>query len=405
MGEIDRYFLERKWFFYSRYPPPSPGNALSMKNENQKVYFHKLGTPQDNDLLIFEDKINPLTFNGTSISEDKRFLIVYSFAGQNKTDIYYRDFKSADTTFKLFVKGMDNVNEWFVTNKGDKLIFYTTRNAPNGKVVLIDPTSTNPSLWKTIKAEQPELLENAQASGGKLFLGYLKDVTSKYYQYTYEGELEREIKFPDLGTADGFNGLETDSVIYYGFSSFLYPYTIFKYNIKTGVSEKHFVTDMKMKSEDYETKQVFYTSKDGTKVPMFIVSKKGIKSDGNHPALLYAYGGYAINSTPYFFPGIFPLLDAGGIYAVANIRGGGEYGEKWHEAGMLLKTQNRFDDFIAAAEYLISNKYTSANKLGINGGSHGGCLVGSVMLQRPDLFEVAIPQVGTLDMCASINSP
>jgi prolyl oligopeptidase len=387
-----------KGFFYSRYPAQPPGKELTGKNENHKIYFHELGRQQEQDRLIFEDRANPLRSNTAYCSEDKRFLFIFSFLGQNNIDIYYRDFSSADSSIKLLIKGIDNGGEDLIGNNGGKLIFATNRNAPNGKIVLVDPNYPDPANWKTLISEQPELLENTVAIGGRLFLCYLKDVTSKCYQFSYEGKLEREIKLPDLGRASGFRGDRTDSFVFYTFSSFLYPRTIFKYNMRTGESEKYFVMDMKMKPEDYQTKQVFFASKDGTKVPMFIVSKAAIRLDGSHPTLLYAYGGYAHNSTPYFDPTIFPLLDAGGIYAVANIRGGGEYGEKWHAAGMLLNTQNRFDDFIAAAQFLISNKYTSAEKLGIYGASHGGCLVGSVMLQRPDLFKVAIVQVGALDM-------
>ena len=275
-------------FYYSGYPSVRSEEALSVKNVNQKVYFHQLGTDQQQDQLIFEDKTNPLTFNSASCTEDKRFLFIYSFSGNNNTDIYYRDFESPDTTKKLLVKGMDNVFESVMTNNGDKLIFKTNRNASNGKIVLLDPKNPDPQEWQTLLGEKPELLQTANVSGGKLFVKYLKDVTSKVYQDTYGGRLEKEITLPDLGTANGFNGLETDSITFYGFSSFLYPYTIFKYNIKTGVSEKHYTMNMKMKAEHYETKQVFYSSKDGTKVPMFIVSKKGSKQDGSHPTLLNA---------------------------------------------------------------------------------------------------------------------
>ncbi|MFZ9944040.1 MAG: prolyl oligopeptidase family serine peptidase, partial [Bacteroidia bacterium] len=274
----------------------------------------------------------------------------------------------------------------------------TDKAAPNQKIVMIDPVNAAESNWVTLIPEQKDLLQGAGTAGGKLFVSYLKDVTTKTFQYSLDGKQEREIAFPTLGTAGGFGGKVDDKTIFYSFTSFVYPPTIFKYDIASGKSEVFRSSEVKFNPADYETKQVFYTSKDGTKVPMFITHKKGIKTDGNNPTLLYGYGGFNISLTPSFSASRLILLENGGIYAVANLRGGGEYGEQWHSGGKLDRKQNVFDDCIAAAEYLIAEKYTSANRLALEGRSNGGLLVGAVINQRPELFKVAFPGVGVMDM-------
>jgi prolyl oligopeptidase len=286
-----------------------------------------------------------------------------------------------------------------IDNIGDMFLIRTNYKAPNRRVILIDPKNPDEKNWKDILPEKPEPLEGVGMAGGKLFVTYLKDVTTRAYVYSLNGKLENEIKLPGLGTAGGFRGLKDDKFVFYTFSTFNFPPTIYRYDIasqKTSVFRQPEIPDFK--PADYETQQVFYKSKDGAQVPMFIVHKKGLKLDGSNPTVLYGYGGFNITSSPSFNSLLLGLLEQGFVYASANLRGGGEYGEKWHEAGMKLKKQNVFDDFIAAAEYLIANKYTSRGKLAIEGASNGGLLVGAVMNQRPDLFRIAIPEVGVMDM-------
>jgi prolyl oligopeptidase len=276
---------------------------------------------------------------------------------------------------------------------------HTDDSAPNYRVVSVDPKNSAKENWKDVIPEDSKnLLQMAATGGGKIFGEYLKDVATHVYQFDYNGKMEREITLPALGNASGFGGDADDKVIFYTFTSFTYPPTIYKYDIAAGTSDVWRKSDVKFNPDDYETKQVFYPSKDGTKIPMFLVYKKGIKMDGNNPTLLYAYGGFNISLEPNFSTSRLILLENGGIYALANLRGGGEYGEKWHEAGKLLKKQNVFDDFISAAEYLIKEKYTSSEKLAIQGGSNGGLLVGACMTQRPDLYKVCFPAVGVMDM-------
>jgi prolyl oligopeptidase len=285
-----------------------------------------------------------------------------------------------------------------VDNVGNKLLVLTDNGAPNYRLVSIDPRQTQSSSWKTIIPEKKELLEGVSSAGGKLFASYLKDASSKVYQLSMDGKAEQEIKLPAIGSAGGFSGEKTDKELFYTFTSFTYPTTIYKYTIATGKTDLFRKSEVKFNTEDYITKQVFYTSKDGTRVPMFIVHKKGLKLNGNNPTYLYAYGGFNISLTPSFSTSRMVFLENGGIFAMPNLRGGGEYGENWHKGGMLEKKQNVFDDFIAAAEYLIKEKYTSSQKLAIAGGSNGGLLVGAAMTQRPELFKVALPAVGVMDM-------
>jgi prolyl oligopeptidase len=389
-------------FFYSRYDAPEPGRELSSKNEYQKVFFHRVGTPQSADELVYEDRANPQRFHSVRTSEDERFAFLnVSERGKGKKGnaVFYRDLSKGEKKFAPIVAEITDDSFSVIDNVADKILVSTNRNAPNERVVLVDPKNPEEKNWKTILPERTEPLRFANTAGGKLFAVYLKDVTTRVYVYSLDGKLENEVSLPGLGSAGGFGGERDDKFIFYSFTSFNFPPTIYRYDIaskKTSLFRSPEIPDFK--PGDYETKQVFFTSRDGTRVPMFLVYKKGIKLDGTNPALLYGYGGFNITTSPGFDSLRLALLEQGFVYASANMRGGGEYGEKWHEAGTKLKKQNVFDDFIAAAEWLIANKYTSTEKLAIQGGSNGGLLVGAVMNQRPELFKAAIPQVGVMDM-------
>jgi len=385
-------------FYYSRYPIPDEKSKLTTQNQHHKVYYHKLGTPQSEDVLIYEDKDHPLRTVGAVLSEDEHFLIIGTSEGTSGSELWVKDMKNAaDDDFKLIIKGFDTEAN-FIDNDGDYLLVRTNADAPNYKVVLINPKNPAKENWKTIIPERKELLESVGTAGHKLFLTYLQDASSRVYQTNYKGNLEREINLPGIGSASGFNGNVDDTEIFYTYSSFDYPSTIFRYNINTGQTELFRKSEVKIDADNYQTVQSFFTSKDGTKVPMFITYKKGLQLNGNNPVLLYGYGGFNIPMTPAFsiFNAFF--LEQGGVSVIVNLRGGSEYGEAWHKAGMLLNKQHVFDDFIAAAQFLIDKKYTNPSKLAMRGGSNGGLLIGAVMTQRPDLFKVAIPQVGVMDM-------
>ena len=385
-------------FYYSRYPKPEEGDALKGKNVNQQVYYHKAGTSQSEDKLIYEDKEHPQRFAGVGLTEDERFLILSTSEGTSGGEIWFWDTKDpSQKNFTLLIPGFATEPS-VVDNVGGKLLVQTNDNAPNYKVVLIDPKNPAKDNWQTIIPEQKEVLQSVGTGGGYLFASYLKDASTKAYQYTYDGKLVREIKLPGIGAAGGFGTEKKYKEFFYTYTSFNYPPTIFKYNITTGLSSLFRKTEVKFKPEDYEVKQVFIPSKDGTKVPVFLTYKKGTVLNGNNPALMYGYGGFNIATTPFFSPSVIFFLEQGGVYATVCMRGGSEYGEEWHKAGMLDKKQNVFDDFIGAAEWLIKNKYTNSGKLAIQGGSNGGLLIGACMTQRPDLFKVAIPQVGVMDM-------
>lgn len=384
-------------FYYSRYPAPAKGMELSATNAYHKVYYHKLGDPQEKDVLIFEDKKNPLRYHNVSLTEDLKYLVLYVASGTNGFEVHYKPTDMKTGGFKPLFTGFENKSS-IIDHKDGMFYVITDIDAPKYKLVAIDPAKPEKENWKTIIPETNDLLEGVSTGGGKLFAQYLKDVTTRVYQYDYSGKQEKEISFPGPGSAGGFGCKMNESEMFYSFTSFTYPTTIYKYDINSGKSEVFFQPKLKFNPEDFESKQVFYTSKDGAKIPMFIVHKKGLKIDGNNPTMLYAYGGFNVSLTPSFSVSIIPLLENNGIYALANLRGGGEYGEEWHQAGMLTKKQNVFDDFIAAAEYLIKEKYTNSKKLAISGGSNGGLLVGACMVQRPELFQVAFPAVGVLDM-------
>jgi prolyl oligopeptidase len=384
-------------FFYSGYDKPAAGKELTAKNEYQKVFYHKLGDPQEKDTLVYEDAKHPLRYYGLGVSEDERYAFLSVSEGTSGTETHWKDLAKPGSKFELLIKGFDN-DSGVIDNVGDKFLVQTNLDAPNFRLVLVDPKKPAKENWATVIPEKPEVLAGANTAGGQLFVSYLKDANTKVYQCGLDGKLVREIVLPALGTAGGFGGWKDDTTIFYTFTSFTFPSTIYKYEIATGTSQVFRKPEVKFNPEDYEVKQVFYESRDKTKVPMFIVHKKGLALDGRNPCYLTAYGGFNISVQPAFSPANIVLLENGCVFAEPNLRGGGEYGETWHKAGMLLKKQNVFDDFIAAAEYLIANKYTSSAKLGVAGGSNGGLLVGAVMTQRPDLFKVVLPAVGVMDM-------
>ncbi|WP_197705862.1 prolyl oligopeptidase family serine peptidase [Filimonas lacunae] len=414
-------------FFYSRYPKPDEKSMLSKQNQFQKVYYHKIGTPQSKDILVFEDNEHPLRYFGAGVTEDDRYLFIQVSEGTSGGEVLFTDLwqakaleasrdnaPAADATssyggakkapaskgalkFTVLIEGFDTEPD-VIDNSVNKILVKTNDGAPNFKVVLIDPADNRKENWKTVIPEKPEALQSVSTGGGYLFASYLKDAATKVYQYSYGGKLVREITLPGIGTASGFGGELSDKDFFYTFTSFNYPPTIFRYEISTGTSEVFRKTEAKFVPENFETKQVFVTSKDGAKVPVFLTYKKGLQLDGNNPVLLYGYGGFNIAMTPAFSISNVFFMEQGGVYAQVCLRGGSEYGESWHKAGMLQNKQNVFNDLIASAEWLIENKYTNKEKIAVRGGSNGGLLVGAVMTQRPDLFKVAIPQVGVMDM-------
>lgn len=397
---IDIKFSAISWrgndgFYYSSYDKPK-GSELSAKTQHHKLYYHKLGTDQKSDKLVFGGEKTPRRYIGARLTEDERFLVISASTSTTGNELYVQDL--ADPSGKLIPIVSDFENDHTViANSGSKLIVHTNYNAPNNRIVEIDPARPGKESWRDLIPETENVM-NATTAGQKIFASYMVDVKTRVLQYSYSGKQEREVELPGIGTAGGFGGKKEDKAIYYVFTSFTYPTTIFHYDIGSGKSTLYEKPDVDFNPEDFETKQVFYTSKDGTRVPMFIVHKKGIALNGKNPTWLYAYGGFNISLTPNFNPARLVWLENGGIYAQPNLRGGGEYGEKWHLAGTKMNKQNVFDDFIAAAEHLIQEKYTSSEYLAIAGGSNGGLLVGATMTQRPDLAKVAFPAVGVMDM-------
>ncbi|KIA92762.1 prolyl endopeptidase [Pedobacter kyungheensis] len=384
-------------FYYSKFDEPVKGTDLSAANKYQKVYYHKLGDQQKNDQLVFEDKTNPNLYFGAGVTEDERFLVIYANAGTSGNALYYQDLKLPSSKISQLVKGFEN-NHSVVDNVGEKLLVSTDLGAENKQIVLVDPKNNDPKNWQKIIPESKLAMENISTGGGFLWATYLKDASTSIVQFDLTGKKISEVKLPAIGTVDGFGGYKEDQEFFYSFSNFTTPSSIYRYDLKKGESTLYRKSAIQLNTENYETKQVFYPSKDGTKVPMFIVHKKGIKLDGNNPVYLYGYGGFQISLTPGFSLSRMLFLEHGGIYVQPSLRGGSEYGEAWHKGGMLEKKQNVFDDFIAAAEYLIKEKYTNPGKIAISGGSNGGLLVGACMTQRPELFKVALPAVGVLDM-------
>ncbi|HHJ50347.1 MAG TPA: S9 family peptidase [Phaeodactylibacter sp.] len=383
-------------FFYSRYPKPKEGEELKGDNKYHSIFYHKLGTPQSEDELIYRDEENPNIYHFGNVTEDGRYFIMYKQPGTDGFATYYKDLQSDGPFVKLF-GGYDHKSS-VVHNIGSKFLVLTDIDAPNYRLVEVDINNPAPENRKDIIPESDNLLQSVSTGGGKLFASYLENATTRIYQLEYDGSNRKEIKLPGLGSAAGFSGKEEEKELFYSFSSFTQPNSIYEYDVDKGESKLFYRAELQFKPEDYVEKQVFYTSKDGTKVSMFIVHKKGIELNGQNPTYLYGYGGFNISLSPWFSASRVVFMERGGVFAMPNLRGGGEYGEAWHRAGMLENKQNVFDDFIAAAEYLIAEKYTSKEKLAIGGGSNGGLLVGAAMTQRPELFAVALPQVGVLDM-------
>ena len=383
-------------FYYSRYPQPDEKSKLSKQNEYHKVYYHVMGTPQSADVLIYEDKDHPLRTIGGGLTEDERFLILSKSEGTSGDEIWVKDLKGKNDFIQL-IKGFDTEAN-VIDNDGDRILVRTNADAPNYKVVSIDPKNPAKENWQTIIPTRSKLLEGVGTAGNKLFLTYLEDATSKVYQCNYKGNLDREIKLPGIGTAGGFGGDKQDTELFYTYTSFNTPNTIYHYNISNGESKLFRKTEVKINADDYITVQSFFTSKDSAKVPMFITYKKGIKLDGNNPTLIYGYGGFNIPLTPAFSISNAFFLEQGGVYVVVNLRGGNEYGEEWHKAGMLQHKQNVFNDIFGAVNFLIEKKYTNTSKIALRGGSNGGLLVGACITQHPEMFKVAIPQVGVMDM-------
>jgi len=386
-----------KGFYYSHYDEPKGGHELSRKNEFSKVYFHTLGEDQAKDLLVFEDKEHPTRSFGAALSEDERFLFIEGSETTSGNSLMVKDLSKPAGDYIHLVDNFEN-NYGVIDNIGGQLLVITDKNAPKYQLVLIDPSRPEPKDWKVIIPESKDLLQSVSLANGKIVAKVLKDVTSHIAIYSLEGKQESEIKLGGLCMVDEINSTRKDSVLFYSYVTYTNPVTIFKYNVKTGTSSVYFKPQVDFNSDAYETKLVFYPSKDGVKIPLFITCKKGLTLDGNNPCFLYGYGGFNISNTPRFSTSTVIFLEQGGVYAVANLRGGGEYGEAWHKAGTKCNKQNVFDDFIAAADYLVAEKYTSHSKLAIHGRSNGGLLIGATMTQRPDLAKVALPGVGVLDM-------
>ncbi len=386
-----------KGVFYSRFPATDEKARLTSLNYNQKIYYHKLGTPQTQDVLVYERPDDKEMSVGGGVSEDGKYLIVYVRKGTSpKNMIYYKDLSKADSPVMPVVDKLESSYS-FIGNDGLTFYFETDKDAPRGRVVAVDVSKADKE-WKEILPEGKETLGGISFINNQFVANYLKDAYTQIRIYDTKGKFIRNVDLPGIGTAGGFGGERDDTETFYTFSSYATPPTIYRYDMKTGKSEVFRTAAVKFNPNDYEVKQVKYKSKDGTEVPMFIVHKKDLKMDGTNPTLLYGYGGFNNSLTPGFSVSRLAWMEMGGVFAVANLRGGGEYGKEWHESAIKTKRQNAFDDFITAAEYLISAKYTSPKKLAIQGGSNGGLLVGAVLNQRPELFGAALPAVGVMDM-------
>ncbi|OIQ23400.1 prolyl oligopeptidase family serine peptidase [Lacinutrix sp. MedPE-SW] len=398
---VDVKFSGMSWyknegFYYSSYDKPK-GSELSAKTDQHKMYYHKLGTPQKEDKLVFgntpEEK-HRYVYGG--VTEDDRYLLISPKTSTSGNKLYIKDLENPNKPL-VEILGNTDSDTYLIENEGSKLFLVTNLNAPNKKIVTVDAANPTPENWKDFIPETENVLSPSTA-GGYFFAEYMVDAVSKVLQYDYNGKLVREVKLPGVGSAGGFGAKKEEKELYYSFTNYVTPGSIYKYNIEAGTSKLFRKPTIDFNPEDYESNQVFYTSKDGTKIPMIITHKKGLELNGKNPTILYGYGGFNISLTPSFSITNAVWMEQGGVYAVPNLRGGGEYGKEWHDAGTQLKKQNVFDDFIAAAEYLIDNNYTSSNYLAIRGGSNGGLLVGATMTQRPDLMKVALPAVGVLDM-------
>lgn len=395
---IDIKFSGLSWkgnegFYYSSYDKPT-GSELSAMTDQHKLYYHKLSTPQSEDKVVF-GLDQKRRYVGGSVTEDDKYLVITAATSTYGNELYIKDLTNPNSKIVTLVANFDNSN-YVIESEGDKLFIVTDKDAPNSKIVTAD--AKNPSAtWVDFIAETENVLSPSTGSG-YFFAHYMKDAISQVKQYDYQGNLVREIELPGVGTVGGLGGKKEDEKLYFTFTNYITAGTIYSYEPKEGTTEVYEKSKAQFNADEYESKQVFYTSKDGTKVPMIISYKKGTKLDGNNPTILYGYGGFNVSLTPSFSIANAVWMENGGVYAVPNLRGGGEYGKKWHVAGTQQQKQNVFDDFIAAAEYLIKEGYTSSDYLAIRGGSNGGLLVGACMTQRPDLFQVALPAVGVLDM-------
>ncbi|WP_294632273.1 prolyl oligopeptidase family serine peptidase [uncultured Bacteroides sp.] len=383
-------------FYYSAYDAPVKGKEFSNVNEMHKIYFHKMGTPQSEDKLVYQNPAYPKRFYSASVNEDETLLFLYESGEGRGNALYVKDLRKPNAPFVAMATDMD-YNYYPIEIIGDKMYIFTNFGAPKYRLLVADVSKPELKDWVELVPETENVLSGAEVIGGKLFLTYDKDVANHAYVYDLTGKMIQEIQLPSLGSVS-FSGDKDDKECFFGFTSFTVPGATYKYDMDQNAYELFRAPKVAFNPDEYMTEQVFYPSKDGTKIPMFLTYKKGLKKDGKNPVYLYAYGGFNISLYPSFSTSRVPFLENGGIYAQANLRGGGEYGEEWHVAGTKMQKQNVFDDFISAAEYLINSKYTNKDKIAIVGGSNGGLLVGACMTQRPDLFRVAIPQVGVMDM-------
>ena len=384
-------------FYYSGFEAPSEGDELSAENKFHTVYYHKMGTPQSMDKLVYRDTSDPNLYHGVGVTEDDSYLVLYVYQGTDNVDIHFKSTKDLQGEFKPMITGFNSKSD-VVDYVNGKFLVRTDMGAPMNRLVAIDPANVAQDNWVDILPETENYLSSVATGGGKMFAQYMINATTQISVMDYDGSNAKKIELPGTGSASNLGGKLEETKLFYSFTSFLYPPTIFEYDVATGESKEYYRPEIDFNPTDYIEKQEWFTSKDGTKIPVFIVHKKGLEMNGQNPTLLYAYGGFNISLTPSFSTSRIILLENNGIYVMANLRGGGEFGEEWHQAGMKMKKQNVFDDFIGAAEYLVEKKYTSHEKLAIEGRSNGGLLIGAVMTQRPDLARVAYPSVGVMDM-------
>lgn len=383
-------------FYYSAYDAPAAGKEFSNVNENHKIYYHKIGEPQSKDALIYQNPKYPKRFYSASVSEDQRILFIFESGEGRGNTLFMKNFTKTDASIEQLTTDL-NYDYSPIDVIGNQIFLSTNFGAPKNKIMVADIASPRIENWKDLIPESASVLSGAEVIGGKLVLTYDKDASNHAFVYSTDGKLLHEVKLPSLGSV-GFSGDKDDNTAFYSFTSFTFPGAVYKYNVETNESTLYRAPKVDFNPEEFVTEQVFYPSKDGTKIPMFLTYKKGLKRDGSNPVFLYGYGGFNISLNPGFSTSRIPFLENGGIYAQTNLRGGGEYGEEWHVAGTKMQKQNVFDDFISAAEYLIAGKYTNKQKIAIVGGSNGGLLIGACVNQRPDLFRVAIPEVGVMDM-------
>ncbi|RUT78447.1 prolyl oligopeptidase family serine peptidase [Ancylomarina longa] len=384
-------------FFYSRYNAPEEGGALSNSNEYHKIYYHKLGDSQENDQLIYQNEKYPKRLYGATVTDDQKYLIISEMGASNGNGLYFKDLTKKGSSIQLITDDLQKKHS-IIDDVDGKFLMFTNEGAPKNRLVAVDINRPTKENWEEVIPEKENVLHDVNLAGGKIVASYMKDAYSEIEILNLNGKFESKLEMPGIGTVGSFSGKKEDKIAFYSYTSFTTPSIAYKYDFTIGKSEIFYQPKINFDPDDFVTEQKFYTSKDGTKVPMFIVHKKGVKLDGSNPCLLYGYGGFDISLTPYFTPRRMVWLENGGVFALANLRGGGEYGEKWHTAGTKMNKQNVFDDCIAAAEYLIKENYTNPEKLVLKGGSNGGLLVGAVINQRPDLFKVAIPEVGVMDM-------